>query len=142
MTRYFLLLLFIINVSTTYSQKNKEVDTLFELIQIDEAIDEIFEDTKSNFKIKLVENKVDTLKHQELLNKEFLKLKNRVTKRIRKQYIYNYSKTDIIYFIDIVKKGGRKGEVLKKINFYIEMKKAFIIPKERIIKKIEQEIIL
>ncbi len=142
MTRYFLLLLFIINVSTTYSQKNKEVDTLFELIQIDEAIDEIFEDTKSDFKIRLVENKVDTLKHQGLLNKEFLKLKNRVTKRIRKQYIYNYSKTDIIDFIDIVKKGGRKGEVLKKINFYIEMKKAFIIPKERIIKKIEQEIIL
>lgn len=142
MTRYFLLLLFIINVSTTYSQKNKEVDTLFKLIQIDEAINEIFEDTKSNFKIKLVENKVDTLKHQELLNKEFLKLKKRVTKRIRKQYIYNYSKTDIINFINIVKKGGRRGEVFEKINFYIEIKKAIIIPKERIIKKIEQEIIL
>ncbi|WP_320815721.1 hypothetical protein [Flavobacterium sp.] len=142
MTRYFLLLLFIINISTTYSQKNNEVDTLFELVQIDEAIDEIFEDTKSNFKVVLTENKLDTLKYQELLNKEFLKFKNSVTKRIRKQYIKNYSKTEITNFIKIVKKGGQRGHIFEKINFFIEIKKAVIIPKERIIKKIEKEIIL
>ena len=115
---------------------------MFELVQIDEAIDEIFEDTKSNFKVVLTENKVDTLKYQELLNKEFLKFKNSVTKRIRKQYIKNYSKTEITNFIKIVKKGGQRGQVFEKINFFIEIKKAVIIPKERIIKKIEKEIIL
>jgi hypothetical protein len=142
MKRYFVLILFLINVSATYSQKNKEVDTLLNLIQIDEVINEIFEDTKSNFKKVLLENKIDTLKYQDLLNKEFFILKNRVSKRVRKQYINNYSKTDIVDFINIVKKGGRKGEIFEKINLFTEIKKAFLIPKEKMIKKIEKEIIL
>lgn len=140
MKRYFVLMLILINISATYSQK--EVDTLLNLIQIDEVINEIFEDTKSNFKKILLENKIDTLKHQDLLNKEFFILKSRVSKRVRKQYIYNYSKTDIVDFINIVKKGGRKGEIFEKINLFAEIKKAFIIPKEKMIKKIEKEIIL
>lgn len=115
---------------------------MLNLIQIDEVINEIFEDTKSNFKKILLENKIDTLKHQDLLNKEFFILKSRVSKRVRKQYIYNYSKTDIVDFINIVKKGGRKGEIFEKINLFAEIKKAFIIPKEKMIKKIEKEIIL
>lgn len=142
MKRYFVLMLILINISATYSQKKKEVDTLLNLIQIDEVINEIFEDTKSNFKKILLENKIDTLKHQDLLNKEFFILKSRVSKRVRKQYIYNYSKTDIVDFINIVKKGGRKGEIFEKINLFAEIKKAFIIPKEKMIKKIEKEIIL
>ena len=84
----FYLLLLSLSVN---AQKKNYIDNLFDIIQAQEAVDEISENTKTRFIQKLNIEKVDTLKLFPILNIKFNEFKYDFYNNLEDQYLKKFN---------------------------------------------------